>query len=458
MVMANGFFAGKTVVVMGLGRFGGGIDTAKFAAGSAKKVIVTDMAKESELAKSVAALKGIANIEFHLGGHLEEDFRNCDVVISNPAVPPENKYLKIARDSGREITSQINIFFAVCPAMKIAITGANGKSTTTSLTAHLLKAGLGQAGYAFTNVWLGGNIGNEPLLTILDQIKPTDAVVLELSSFQLEHLAQTQRMPDVSLITNLTPNHLDRHGTFENYCRAKEYMFEMQKLDGCRPAVSVFNGDDKISREWYTKYKNDKGRICYLTGADDVDGKFAAVFPLPGRANLENLAGAFAIAKHFGVSDERIIESLGKFISLPHRLELCGTVDGVRYYNDSIATTPVSVIVALDAFKEPKVIIAGGYDKHIPFDELGREMAKKAKAVVLIGQTAKAISEAIRNGGGATFDISFADSLENAIKAARAKADRGDVVIMSPACASYDMFENFQQRGNMFRDFVKAMA
>jgi UDP-N-acetylmuramoylalanine--D-glutamate ligase len=457
MLMDEQFFSGKTVLVMGLGRFGGGVDASRFASKVAAKTIVTDMARPEELAKSLEQLKECSNIVYHLGGHQQEDFETADIVIVNPAVNPNNPLLKIAAERGHLVTSQINIFFQMCTAPVVAITGANGKSTTTALTAHLLRAGLGRQGFNFTNVWLGGNIGNEPLLTIVEQIKSTDIVVLELSSFQIEHLAETKKAPFVSLITNLTPNHLDRHGTFEAYCKAKENMFSLQTLDENNPAVSVFNGDDPVTSRWYENYKSDKGRICYLSKADDITEKFRKVFPLPGRANLENLAGAMAIARHFNVSDENLIDALPKFKSLPHRLELVSKINDVRYYNDSIATTPQSVMVALDAFEEPKIIIAGGYDKHIPFDELGKEMAKKAKAVVLIGQTADSIAEAIRAASKNGTIIEMADSMKDAVSTAARIAEPGDVVLMSPACASYDMFENFQQRGQIFRDLVHAM-
>jgi UDP-N-acetylmuramoylalanine--D-glutamate ligase len=455
--MDGQFFKDKTVLVMGLGRFGGGVDAARFASKVAAKTIVTDMAKPEELGKALAELNDCPNIVYHLGGHKAEDFETADILVVNPAVNPNNQLLKLAAQHGRLVTSQINIFFEMCPSPIVAITGANGKSTTTALTAHLLRAGLGQKDFNFTNVWLGGNIGNEPLLSVIDQIKATDIVVLELSSFQLEHLAQIKKAPHVSLITNLTPNHLDRHGTFEAYCAAKETMFSLQMLDKKNPAVSVFNGDDPITTKWFNKYKDDSGRTCYLTKADDVTEMFRKAFPLPGKANLENLAGAMAIAKHFNVSDKHLLEAIPKFKSLPHRLELVATINDVRYYNDSIATTPQSVMVALDAFSQPKIIIAGGYDKHIPFDELGEQMAQKAKAVILIGQTADKIRDAIRAVPKTTTIIEMADSMADAVAAAARLAEPGDVVLMSPACASYDMFENFQQRGQIFRDLVHAM-
>ncbi|MHC4241406.1 MAG: Mur ligase family protein, partial [Planctomycetota bacterium] len=257
-------FADKKVLIMGLGRFGGGVDCAEFAARAGAKVTVTDSAPADKLNDSINKLKEFLDIEFHLGSHEPADFRQADIIIANPAVPFDNEFLEIARRNNKFITSQINIFFELCPAQMVGITGANGKSTTTALTAHLLRNN------SIENVWLSGNIGNQPLLTILDKIKADDLVVLELSSFQLESLAQIAKAPNVSLLTNLTPNHLDRHGTFENYCAAKENIFKYQKLDDNCPAVSIFNAEDKIAAGWYEKYKKNAGRTCIRYSSDDV--------------------------------------------------------------------------------------------------------------------------------------------------------------------------------------------
>ncbi len=449
----NGFgkaFAGRQVLVMGLGRFGGGADATRFFAGCGAKVIVTDAAKEEKLRASVEELAG-CDIEFHLGGHVAADFQQADIVIANPAVRPDNEFLEIARKSAVKVSSQIEVFFELCPAYIIGITGANGKSTTTALTAHLLRGGLGKKGCKYREVWLGGNIGNEPLLMNLEKIEARDLVVLELSSFQLEQLARLRKVPGAALLTNLTPNHLDRHETFEAYCAAKEYIFNLQRVDGKKPAVSVFNGEDEIAAAWFEKYRKDKGRVCLKYNADDVSEKVRREFKLAGRMNLSNLAGAMALAGQFGVTEEIVAGCVSGFKSLPHRLELVADVRGVRWYNDSIATTPVSVIAALEAFEEPKIIIAGGYDKHLPFDELGQAIAKRAKGAVLIGQTASKIAEAIAKYAGGGLNIVMAKTLAEAVEKADSMAEAGDVVLLSPACASYDMFENFQQRGTEFK-------
>lgn len=443
--MGEGLFRDKRVLVMGLGRFGGGVDVVKFACSEGARVIVTDLAKQDALAESISQLKGF-DITYHLGSHEPADFEQADMVVANPAVPLDNKFLQIARKVGRKVTSQIELFFGLCPAKIIGITGANGKSTTTSLTAHLLRSRFGR------KVWLGGNIGNEPMLMIVGKIKPDDLVVLELSSFQVEQLAQSDKAPQVVLLTNLTPNHLDLYKTFENYCKAKELIFQHQKPAN-QPAVSIFNGDDEVSSKWFTKYQKDAGRICVKFSADGVSARIRSAYGLPGRAYLANLAGAIAVAKRFDVTDEQIIGCLPAFKALPHRLQLVGEARGVRWYNDSKATTPDSSIVALESFDSP-IIIAGGYDKHIPFDEFGVKIAQKAKVAILIGQTARAIGKIIQNHPQNKTQVMYAKTLAEAVQTANTLAAKGDAVLLSPACASYDMFENYEQRGEQFIELV----
>jgi len=456
--MDKEFFKDKKVLIMGLGRFGGGVDAALFADGCGAKVTITDMLPDNKLKESIEQLQGLGEFEYHLGFHLQEDFNNTDIVIVNPAVNPDNEYLEIARQHKKVITSQVEIFFELCPARIIGITGANGKSTTAALTAHLLKAGIDQEGIDYKNVWLSGNIGNEPMLTLLEHISTDDLVVLELSSFQLEQLAWIEKAPFLALITNLTPNHLDRHGTFENYCAAKKNIFKYQRLDEENPAVSVFNAEDEITAEWFEKYNKQRGRLCIKYSTGDISDEIAGAFMLPGRANRSNLAAALAVSDYFGVDINAAKSTLPEFKALAHRLELVAEINGVKWYNDSISTTPVSSIAALDSFEEPKILIAGGYDKGLAFDELGKVIAQKAKAAILIGDTSRKISDAIKSATEDTenseklIKVEIVDSLEEAVELANKIAVAGDVVLLSPACASYDMFDNFQHRG---REFIK---
>ncbi len=458
------FFAGKKVLVMGLGRFGGGVDVAKFVCNASAKVIITDLAGAEQLSGSLGQLKEFADIEYHLGSHNPADFERADVIIVNPSVTPDNEFLKLARQNNKFVTSQINIFFELCPAPIIGITGANGKSTTAALTAHLLKNATYEIRHTrYENVWLSGNIGNEPLLAGMEQIGAGDLVVLELSSFQLEQLAQIRKAPRVSLLTNLTPNHLDRHGTFANYCAAKENIFKFQEPDENYPAVSIFNAEDKVGSEWFEKHKGQTGRICIKFSADDVSEEIRNVFLLPGRANLSNLAAAIAVGRYFGVEDKAITKCLPEFKALPHRLELVAQINGVSWYNDSDATTPESATAALEAFEQPRIIIAGGYDKNLSFDEFGRQIAQKAKAAILIGQTAKKIANAIEKklateATEKSTKIEIVNSLAEAVDLARHLAVSGDVVLLSPGCASYDMFDNFQHRGQEFVRLVREIS
>ncbi len=455
-------FNGKKVLIMGLGRFGGGVDVAQFASQNGAKVFVTDLASQQKLCNSIEELRGFPNIEFHLGSHEPEDFETSDIIIANPAVPDDNKFLQIARNAGKLVTSQINIFFELCPAKTIGITGANGKSTTTSITAHLLRnTSHERQATSYENVWLTGNIGNQPFLTALDKIKPNDLVVIELSSFQIEQLAEFKKAPQVALLTNLTPNHLDRYGTFEKYCAAKENIFKNQKLDEKNPAISIFNAEDNIACQWYEKYKNDTGRKCIKFSADDVSEDIRNCYKLPGRANLSNLAAALAIIRNFDVTDNNIKKTLPDFKALPHRLELVEDKHGVQWYNDSKATTPEGTITALNAFDKPIILIAGGYDKNLPFDKMAEKIVEKTKAVILIGQTAPQIAKAIEQKRVTSHESratsTIIESLADAVQTARNLAKPGDVVLLSPACASYDMFQNYEQRGQQFSELVKSL-
>lgn len=237
----------------------------------------------------------------------------------------------------------------------------------------------------------------------------------------------------------------------DNYCNAKENILRFQNAGD----VAVLNAYDEKCRQWYEKYKN-TNRKCVLFDRETLDSKLTAVFKLPGRANRENLAAAVTIAHHFDLKDEDLIESVASFASLPHRLQLVGTVNGVRYYNDSIATTPESTVVGVEAFSEPKILIAGGYDKGLDFDKMAQAISDKLKALILIGQTADKIELSVRKTGNIPL-IYRAKSLADAVNKAKEISNPGDVVLLSPACASYDMFVNFIQRGNQFGQLVNKL-
>lgn len=453
-------FRDKRVTVMGLGLFGGGAGLTRFLARQGARLVVTDLRGPNQLSTSLATLETLP-LELHLGGHREEDFTDVDMVVVNPAVPKDSRFLKIARENNIPLETEINLFFKLCPAPIVGVTGSKGKSTTTAILGELLK-GLGK------KVWLGGNIGRGySLLEHVDKIRPEDLVVLELSSFQLEDLAGLKKSPRLSIVTNIAPNHLDRHKDMQSYIEAKKTILRFQNPEDC----VILNYDDPELRTWP---RHTRARALWFStterldvGACLVDGQASlridsrelrlSCLPyvkLPGMHNIANILAASLAAFFMGVLRKDMEEVIRNFSGLEHRLEFVQEVDGVQYYNDSIATTPESAIAGLKAFTRPVVLIAGGYDKGSPFEDFARECSRRARGIILIGQTAKKIGALITKGKGPL----YASSLEEAVTIARAVSQKGDVVLLSPACASYDMFINFEHRGRQFKAQVKAMA
>jgi UDP-N-acetylmuramoylalanine--D-glutamate ligase len=435
--------SGARVTVMGLGLFGGGVGVTKYLVRSGARVTVTDQKGAHDLRESVAALDGLP-VEMHLGGHREEDFRGADLVVVSPAVPADSPWPAMAR--GRE--TEMNLFFKACRARTICgITGSNGKTTTTALVGEILKRGP-------RRTWVGGNIGGS-LLDRVDEIAPEDVVVLELSSFQLENLDALGRSPNVSIVMNLTPNHLDRHGSMEAYAEAKRVIVKHQRAGDVR----VLNADDPIVRTWGggpTRYFSLRGPCdgAWVTGerihvGDDVLDVSSR--RLPGWFNLQNMsAAAAATAGAFDGWRDAAERALVEFAGVEHRLEFAGERGGVRFYNDSIATNPESTLAALDTLPGPIVILLGGYDKKLPFDALGKRVRERCRAAVLVGDTAEAIDRAIGKGILRVRTRTF----EDAVHAARSLAREGDTVLLSPACASFGMFRNFAERGRRFKELI----
>jgi len=450
----TGEFRGKKALVMGLGLFGGGVGVTRFLVAQGADVTVTDLKDEAKLADAVEKINDLP-VSLHLGGHREDDFARADVVIVNPAVPKDSPYLAIAEEHGARLDTEMNIFFRLCPAPIIGVTGSNGKSTTTALVYEMLKRGR-------RRVWLGGNIG-QSLVCNVDEMSESDLVVLELSSFQLEDLARIRCSPHVAAVLNLCPNHLDRHKTFENYAEAKRNIVRFQQ----RGDMAVLNADDENLRPWV----RDMAADVFFFSRDPNAGAHASVagdeirlrlphgemrvslasFKLPGFHNRLNAAAAALTAGLVGATTREMESALGEFNGLEHRIEFVRSLGGVEYYNDSIATTPESASAALEAFDAPIILIAGGYDKHIPLDAFARKAAERAKKIILIGDTARKLAGMI---GAAGPPVVVADSLQAAVREAHASSRPGDIVLLSPACASYDMFTNFAERGRMFKEFV----
>lgn len=377
-----------------------------------------------------------------------------DVIFRTPGLHP--RFLAAAEESGARLTSEMEAFFELCPCRIFAVTGSDGKTTTTSIIAELLKA----AGYT---VWLGGNIGT-PLLDKLPQMKAEDMVVLELSSFQLHSM--TCR-PHVAVITNVSPNHLDVHPDYNDYIDAKKQIFKGQHTDD----TLVLNADNGITaamaEEAPGAVRFFSRRECFA-GVYCRDGEIftgekalmpAAAIRIPGEHNLENYMAAFAAVGE--LVPEEVCRSVAEgFAGVEHRLEMFACVNGVTYCNDSIASSPTRTIAGLRALRQKPILIAGGYDKHIPFDELGHEICRHVKALVLCGATSDKILDAVKASPLYTtdaFPIMRKGDFAEAVYAARNLAEEGDLVLLSPACASFDMFPNFAVRGRTFKRIVSEM-
>jgi UDP-N-acetylmuramoylalanine--D-glutamate ligase len=432
--------AGRRVTVAGLGHFGGGIAVAKWLVQQGATVLVTDKAPPEKLADSVAQLEGLP-ITYRLGGHDERDFTGADLVVTSPAVPPTNPYLLAAAAANVPITTEIKLFVERCPTKKVlAVTGTKGKSTTTALLHRMLQT-VGRA-------WLGGNIGVS-LLEKLAEIRDDDFVVLELSSFMLHWLGQDRWSPHVAVVTMVTADHLDWHGTVEAYVQAKRNIVRFQSEQD----YAVLRHDDKVSRGFADDTPAQKliyGKRAHLP---------ETLAPLlPGKHNRLNERGAWTAARIFGVYPDMAQEALQDFRGLPHRLELVHEQDGVKWVNDSIATIPAAAVVALEAFAAKKVIqIVGGVDKKLGFDAMASALAERAKAVLTIGEAGPTIAAMCRDATvrGKRAEIVECGDLPAAIARARSLAADGDVVLLSTGCSSYDQFTNFEERGLRFAELAR---
>ncbi|MCP4375332.1 MAG: UDP-N-acetylmuramoyl-L-alanine--D-glutamate ligase, partial [bacterium] len=401
-------------------------------------VTVSDRAGADELAESVAQLDGL-DVKLHLGGHDPDDFLQADLLVVSPAIPANIPPLQAAAQAGVPRTTEMNLFLQRCTAPIVGITGSVGKSTVTSMVGDILAS-------RFT-VHVGGNIGKS-LLGDLDAIKSDHVVVLEMSSFQLDEVEAIGVSPKVSLVTNLTPNHLDRHGTIAEYARAKQNIFRFQSESD----VLILNSSDNALSGWADMAP---GRVEFFDPHGDPFD-----LQVTGEHNQFNAQAAWAIARELGVDRASAAVALRNFKSLPHRLQLVADGRGVKYYNDSKCTTPGGLIVALEAF-EPRtvIVIAGGSDKDVSFDKMGAAIARRAKGLVVMGTTADKIAEATENSRRDSMPaVHRADDLERAVAAAAELAGDGDIVLLSPACASYDMFTNYQQRGEQFVELAARFA
>ena len=377
----------------------------------------------------------------------------ADVLFRTPGMHPGNPAIAALRERGAEVTSEMEVFFGVCPCPIIAVTGSDGKTTTTTLISEMLKA-------AGKRVWLGGNIGT-PLLPLTRQMEKTDFAVVELSSFQLMDMT---RSPARAVVTNLAPNHLDIHKDMDEYVEAKKNIFRYQGegdlliLNADNAITDGFTGNG-VTRKFA---RLGKGHVC-LDGDMIIRGGEKVLdvkdILLPGVHNIENYMAAIAAVE--GLVSDEVIRSVAKnFGGVEHRIELVRIKDGVRFYNDSIASSPSRTIAGLRSFPEKVLLIAGGYDKHIPYDVLGPEICEHVKKLFLGGATGPKIRAAAENCekfDPEHLEIVDCGDFESAVRAAAAAAVSGDVVLMSPASAAFDQFKNFMVRGEFYKKLVKEL-
>lgn len=425
--------AGKRVVVMGLGRFGGQIAVARFLAEQGAKVLVTDITPADKLAGSVAQLADL-KLEYRLGEHRTEDFTSADLIVPSPAVPPANEYLKAGTKAGVPIRIEIELTLERLKCAKVvAVTGTKGKSTTSAMLGRMLGA--------FHTTHVGGNIG-KPLINELSKIGREDWVLLELSSYMLHYLGPRGFRPDIAMTTLISADHLDWHGGVEPYIAAKRNIVSNQLASD----KAVLFAENPSTPSFAAATKGEVHTYSLSTGTP-------LPLLLPGQHNQINAQGALLSAKLMGIPEQVAAKAVQDFPGLPHRLELVADRGGVRYYNDSIATIPEAAVAALRAFPRGKVLqIVGGYDKHLDMTPLAEAIKADAKGALCIGALGPALADAI--GGKAR----LVHTLEAAMSAAREMAQSGDIVLLSTGCASYDQFPNFEARGDEFRQRANAPA
>ncbi len=467
----------KRALVMGLGVHGGGLGVARFLVQHGADVTVTDLRSPEALQSSLHALRDLP-IRYRLGEHRDEDFQSVEIVVQNPAVPRSSRYLQLARDAGAAVETEMTLFFRLCPGPILGVTGTKGKTTTTTLAAAMVRE-------QFPDTVVAGNL-RVSALEQLAHIGPNTPVVLELSSFALEGLGEANLSPRYACVTNISPDHLDRYTSIEAYAEAKRQIFLYQSDKG----VVVLNARDRTVASWAadapgrvvwfdeqrdqlhtderaTLFYGDRGLLwnepsTHVAGDRPIYLEQIAQpgdVRLPGAHNLANVAAAAALAKAFGITSENIRRAIQSFRGVEHRLELVRELDGVRYINDTAATVPEAAIAALRSFDAPIVLIAGGADKRLTFDAFAQTITGRTKAVVLLDGTATpklhaALDAASGAAGSQLTVVGPLNNFEAAVRTARDLAAQGDIVLLSPGCASFGMFRNEFHRGEEFRRIV----
>ncbi len=456
----------KSVVVLGAARQG--LALARYLAMRNVPVVLSDMKADVD----VSVLAGLPGVRYALGGHPLWLLDDCSTLYLSGGVPTDLPIVLEARRRGIPLSNDAQRFFEDCPAPILGITGSAGKTTTTTLVGEMLKAHVSAGAAGAARVWVGGNIGN-PLISDVDHIQPGDYVVMELSSFQLELMS---RSPHIACITNITPNHLDRHGTMEAYIAAKRNIVAFQSDADWQ----VLNADDAVTRAlntsaqtvWFSLEHEPHGDGAWLDDNGDLRVRIAARsldhrichrrdLRLMGRHNIANALAASALSAIAGASVQAIQSVAATFTGVPHRLQQVAEVGGVRYYDDSIATAPERLMAALRCFEQPVILLCGGRDKHLPWAEAVALMRQRCKHIVLFGEMADLVRQEISRQWAGPIDgppVVLCASLEEAVYAAAAVARPGDVVLLSPGGTSYDAFKDFAERGDQFAHIVRSLA
>jgi UDP-N-acetylmuramoylalanine--D-glutamate ligase len=448
----------KRVLVVGLGK--SGVASALFLKAHGAQVTVSDTKSGDELRNEIPVLLD-HGITVETGGHGDRTFRGQDLIVVSPGVPVEAPPLVQARALGEAVIGEVELAAQFLPGAIVAITGSNGKTTTTTLTGEILTA-------AGLPTLVGGNIGT-PAISLAERATAETAIVLEISSFQLETI-QTFR-PKVAVVLNVTPDHLDRHRTFEVYVNAKARIFENQQASD----FAVLNADDPTcvamgSRTrapvfWFSRQSEveqgawvSDGNIVFRDGRSEaktsqVEIMQVSEIPLKGAHNLENVLAAVCAGVLMGCAPDKIRQAVCNFKAVEHRLEFVATIRGVDYYNDSKATNVDATIKALESFPANIHLILGGKDKGSDYTVLNDLLRQRVKRVYTIGTAAAKIESQIKGP-----EIVQAETLENAIRKANAAAESGDVVLLAPACASFDQFKHYEHRGQVFKQIVRGLA
>lgn len=456
------YVKGKYVAIMGMGV--SNTPLIKYLMDLDANITVFDKKSEEELDKSLIEEYAIQGVKFSLGENYLKNLVGYDIIFRSPSMRPDIPELEKELDRGAILTSEIEMLIDLCPGKIIGITGSDGKTTTTTLIYKMLEA----AGY---HCYLGGNIGI-PLFAKIDEMRSEDIIVLELSSFQLMTL---KKSPQIAVVTNVSPNHLDIHKSYEEYIEAKKNIFKYQDKDG----IVVLNYDNDITRDFSLEAKGEVRYFSTRVKLDDgviLDNNMIKISEdkirkqiinvddilLLGAHNIENACTAIAAVKDL-VKPEDIVSVLTTFKGVEHRNEFVRLLNGVKWYNDSIGSSPTRTIAGLVSFKNKVILIAGGYDKHLDYTDMGRYIVDHVKTLVLLGQTKGKIKTATlqeieRRGGNIDLPIIECTSLEEAVNKAYEIASEGDTVFFSPASASFDMFKNFEERGNKYKELVHSIG